>query len=214
MTAKPATPSVLWLGLPRMAYPAIGAIVLSASLGTLVFLWNSEQVRERYIRLTETALERGDAATALVGAARLLELPGESREASFFFLARAHLANGNAREANAILDWIAPSDKAVFAPAHLFVATRILEKASSDPSLLRLARRHALHALSLQPDAPDALRIFGRVAARQRSWVEAREALERAAGMDPSAIVELIPVLRVLGDEKSLEKWSSPATAN
>lgn len=214
MTTTPATPPVRWLGLPRMAYPAIGAIALCASLGTLVLLWNSEQVKERYIRLTEAALERGDAATALVGAARLLELPGSSREAGFLFLARAHLANGNAREASAIIDWIAPTDKAVFAPAHLFVATQILESASSDPALLRLARRQALNALSLQPDAPEALRIFGRVAARQRSWVEARQAFEKAAAKDPSAVVELIPVLKILGDQKGLEKWSTPATAD
>lgn len=191
----------------RASYPAIGALVCCAVLGAALLFWNPEAVRERYRRHASGALSAGDAGTALIAANRLVSLGGPRRDEALLLLAQASRTAGNEHDAAAILDLIAPVDRPVSAPAHLFLAADILSRGNAASGDLRVAQRQAANALSLDPHSSRAALLMGRAAARQRLWVEARRAYEQAAERDPAAIAELVPILRLLGDEAAAARW-------
>lgn len=190
---------------PKETIPAFSALAASLVLALLFFVWDASSVADRYRRMALAALQTGDAETARVAALRLLGQGESGRNEALFLLARAHLAAGNTGAARSVWNLIAPDHEAVYAPAHLFLATTLAR--NPDAASQRMAVHHAGLAQSLDPSAAEPRLITGRIAVRQRNWALARRSLEEAALTDPTAVFELLPVLRLLGEEEAAAAW-------
>jgi len=163
--------------------PAILAILGCIAFAFSIARWNPDSVRSRYRAIAQEALDRGDYQTALVASQRLLDFGGASRNDSLFKLALANLGLGHTAEAESILQLVAPPEKPVFAPAHLYVARTLLSRTGRSPEEDKAIAAQLGQALTLQPDSPEANGL----------------------------LFELIEISRRLRDEAGVARWRKKA---
>jgi len=112
-------------------------------------------------------VEEKDYPTALVAAGRLLSLGRESRNEALFLLARANLGVGHNAEVAGILQIVAPLNRPVFAPAHLFVARSLMARPNRSIEMDRVIETQLRNTLTLQPDSAEARELLARLRGRQ-----------------------------------------------
>ena len=159
-TSSPAVsrPPSFWIKLP-----AILAIVFCLVLGGSFLAWNPERVSSRYRAIAQKAVDEKDFPTALVAAGRLLSFGGESRNEALFLLVQANLGAGHNAEAAGILQMIAPLNRPVFAPAHLFVARTLMARPNRSTQMDRAIETQLGNTLTLHPDSAEAKELLARL---------------------------------------------------
>lgn len=160
--APVTTPAPVWLKIP-----AILAIAFCLALGISFLRWNPASIALRYRAIAQSALDRKDYPTAIVAASRLLSLGGESRNDALFKLALANLGLGRNAETSGILQIIAPVDRPVYAPAHLFIARTLMARAYRPLQVEQAIKAQLENALRLEPDSAEAKELRDRLQNRR-----------------------------------------------
>lgn len=156
---EPRTPAnTFWIKLP-----AILAIVFCLSLGFFFLRWSPSTISLRYQAIAQKALDEKDYPTAIVAANRLLSFGGASRNEALFLLALSNQGLGRTAEASSIMEMVAPLDKPIFAPAHLFVARTLMARAYRSPRMEQTIAAQLHNALALQPDSVEAKELLARL---------------------------------------------------
>ena len=158
IVTKSKRSSSFWIKLP-----AILAIAFCLALGVSFLRWNPATMSRRYQAIARKALDEKDYPAAVVAATRLLGFGGESRNEALFLLALANQGLGRNSEAASIMEMVAPLDRPVFAPAHLFVARTLLARSYRPPQLERAIEAQLRNALALQPDSAEARELLSRL---------------------------------------------------
>lgn len=153
---EPPRPS-RWIKLP-----AILAVLFCLVMGVSLLTWNPDTVRSRYRIIARVAIDKKDYPTALVAASRLLSFGGESRNEALLLLAQANLGAGHNAEAAGILQTVAPLDKPVYAPAHLFVARTLLARSNRSMQMDQAIGTQIRNAITLQPESAEANELLAR----------------------------------------------------
>jgi len=162
MSSSPNHPASIWIKLP-----AILAIAFCLALGISFLRWSPSSMALRYQAIAQKALDQKDYQTAIVAASRLLSFGGESRNEALFKLALANLGLGRTADAAGILQIIAPPDRPVFAPAHLYVARTLLSRAYLSPEMKQAIAAQLENALRLEPDSIEAKELRDRLQNRR-----------------------------------------------
>lgn len=160
--APPRSPSV-WIKIP-----AVLAIGFCLVMGIFFLAWNPEQMASRYRAIAQKALEEKDHPTALVAAGRLLHFGGDFRNEALLLLAQANLGTGRNAEASGILQVLAPLNKPVFAPAHLFVARTLMARPNRSVQMDRAIEAQLRNALTLDPESSEARELLSRLLDREK----------------------------------------------
>ncbi len=204
---KRTGPRFFWMDVPAILGLALVLVFLIA-----LSLWNPERVRRDYEVTAQAALDAGDAETALVAGQRLLSLGGESRNVAILVLAKAKLEMGRTADAWSLLSTVAPLDRPVFAPAHLFVAGRLL---NSNPGKKRNFEigRQIENALTLEPLSVEAWELLSRFHMQNHNWTGAKEALLKIVDENPPSMFPLIEVCHSLSDVEGANVWTDKALA-
>jgi len=157
MNHPPDPSASFWIKLP-----AILAIVFCLALGFSFLRWNPAAMSLRYQGIAQKALDDKDYPTAIVAANRLLGFGGALRNEALFHLALASMGLGRAAEASSIMAMVAPTDRPVFAPAHLFVARTLMARAYRSQQEEQAIAAQLRNALALQPDSVEAKELLSR----------------------------------------------------
>lgn len=149
--------------LPWLPIPAILAILFCVTLGLSIRKTNEPALSMRYQGISRNAIEQKDYPTALVASLRLLSFGERFRNEALFNLALAHQGLGQTSDAANLLAMVAPDDKPVFAPAHLYVARSLIARTTA-PSRETEDRIVAQlrNALILDPDSTEARALLAR----------------------------------------------------
>ena len=143
--------------------PAILAVVFCLALGFSFLRWNPAAMSLRYQAIAQKALDEKDYPTAIVAANRLLSFGGASRNDALFLLALANQGSGRTAEASSVMEMVAPLDKPIFAPAHLFVARALMARAYRPPQVEQAIEAQLRNVLALQPDSVEAREMLTRL---------------------------------------------------
>lgn len=187
-------PVQLLEGLPAVAVAAAFAAVLWAGASRpLARDYEAEAAR----------LEKGkDPAGALACYKRLLTLEPDRPEVRYaMVLDLEKLGRGD--QAEAIARPIAPDDRAGYAPAHYWMARRLLADRSRLAFNAARAEAHLLRFLRRYPEVPQARAMLGSLYSATGRPTEARPLLEATAGGEPDRLLELAAVRRALGDRSA-----------
>lgn len=151
---------------PRPAFwikvPAILAILFCLVLGGALLSWNPTAIGVRYQAAAEKALADKDYAKAIVASLRLLDLGDSFQNQARFKLALAYLGLGRIGEASASMELVAPTDKPVYAPAHLFVAKTLISRPDQSQRVREAAVAQLRNVLLLEPDSVEAKELLSR----------------------------------------------------
>lgn len=131
-------------------------------LGVLIRCQDSAALGTRYRDITLNALDQKDYHTALVASSRLLSFGAPFRNESLFKLALAHQGLGQTADASNLLEMVAPSDKPVYAPAHLYVARSLIAAGSRSRQVEDLIVAQLRNILALEPDSAEAKELLSR----------------------------------------------------
>jgi hypothetical protein len=152
----PASPA--WLKIP-----AVLAIVFCVALGLSIWHQDPAALSLRYRDIAQKALDQKDYPTALVAALRLLSFGESFRNESLFKLALAHQGLGQTSDASNLFEMVAPLDKPVYAPAHLFVARTLIARAGQSRQTEDLIVAQLRNVLILDPDSSEAKDLLSRL---------------------------------------------------
>jgi predicted Zn-dependent protease len=187
---------VRWLSL----LVGLPAVLLAAAL--LMLLWQSRRVSllAAYQADAEARLKKGDWHGALVDFKRLTTMSPE-RAASRLYLAVVLERVGQPARGEALARTIAPlDDKPSFAPAHLWLAERMILNHRAERGRLEAAEQHLLKFLKASPGNARAKKHLGDLYALTGRPRQARPYLEEIAGDDPGTLVNLAQVCKATGD--------------
>lgn len=196
---------------PWRDIPALVATVACIVFGFYLKHWSPASVRARYSDTAREALAARDFATARVACRRLLVLGSESRMQTLFDLAMALQGLGQGREASALLDMVAPFNRPVYAPAHLYVAKCLMTGTNKTIQTVKLAELQLKQVIALQPDSLEANEILGRHYFQEKEWVSARKHLIVALPSEPEFMFLIATACQKLGDTKGMLGWMEHA---
>lgn len=151
---------------PGQLEMALGAPAFAGLVLSVLVIWSSSQnaqetVSDRYFVAAMKADHQGDADTAKLWLAKVLQLkPGDP--AATFRVAIIAMKEKDYAKAKRIITALAPEKKAKYPPAHLFVASELLRKArgTSDLHTQKRIRRHLNAALTNSPGNRRALQML------------------------------------------------------
>lgn len=197
---------LLW-GLPALF---IGVTAIVTHLAATSASHNQAQLFEIYQKAAKSATTRGDHAEAKFYLERLIQFPAASTEILFEYAKMAQLTEDYPRMA-ATLRTLAPTDRAVFAPAHLWQAVQILSQKTQSRDDLKLAEQHLVHTLKLRADDTNAHRLLGEVFFAQGQWNEALPHLLDAIQYHPGHKLMLAKTYRFLNDPAQSARYAEDA---
>ena len=145
---------LLW-GLPAVAVTITSFYFLSAAATT-----RRIELAQRYVQAGRSALVSGQWPTATLYLERALELGIRNREVLFDLASAADKSGDESRKA-AVLQWLAPDDEAIYAPAHLWRAINALSTNPVPPEKQRDAEKQLRFALQMDPSNVNAHAILG-----------------------------------------------------
>lgn len=115
---------------------------------------------ETYLAAGQTALRQQNWEKANLFLGRAIELGINSNEVKYTLALAAEKTNDNARKL-AILDELAPDDRGVYAPAHLYRATSLVTKPRKTELDMQTAEKQIHFALDVQPNNVIAHALLG-----------------------------------------------------
>ena len=145
-----------------MKVPACLGILLCLVLGFLILRPTTDGLVSRYQALAQKSLDDKDYPTAVVASLRLMSFGERYRNDALFKLAQAKNGLGQTNDAANLLEIVAPADKPVYAPAHIFVARTLLARAYQSPEVKETIASQLRNALILQPDSAEARELLAR----------------------------------------------------
>jgi len=191
--------------------PALLAFLLGLAFIWAVFFWDPMVVRSHYGRVMNSAFGKGDYQTALVASQRLLALSPSWRNQTLFSMALAHQGLGHQDKALALLQEVAPADRPVFAPAHLYVANSLLRQPDASRRFLPLILAQFKQALALEPDSIEANEGLGAIYSSQKEWALAEKCFSAIIKKKPEHMLLLARMARERSNEKAAENWTHDA---
>lgn len=135
------------------------------------------QIVGKYQRAAKTAMVNQDFPAAMLYLERSIEQQPGNNEA-LFDLARAAEQTHDYPRMMSAMRKLAPENRPVHGPSHLWQATRLLTHAAVTPEQLRLAETHLLHALELRESTPLAHDLLGQMYFQLGLWAQAIPHLE------------------------------------
>jgi tetratricopeptide (TPR) repeat protein len=181
----------IWQGVPAI-------LVVSAVLGLAIWVGKtrSGDLARVYRQAAHEAMNNDDLAAAALYLEKLVSLDATDLASKFGLASVAH-ERGKGDLSTRLINELAPPDRAIYAPAHLWLARQLiadgLQSESTDsPAGLRLAARHLEHALRRQPGNLEAHELLGRIHTELYQRTGDRQHLETAAE-HIGEIVEAIP---------------------
>lgn len=111
----------------------------------------------------------------------------------------------------ATLRALAPTDRAIFAPAHLWQAIQALSTASPSKDDLEFAQTHLQHTLKLNPDDINAHRLLGEIHFSQGRWQEALPHLLKAIEHSPRHKLMVAKACGMLKDQPRMVRYAEEA---
>ena len=142
--------------------PVILVAGAAAYIGIAAASLDRGQIVGKYQRAAKTAMVNQDFAAAMIYLERSIEQQPGNNEA-LFDLARAAEQTHDYPRMTSAMRKLAPEDRPVHGPSHLWQATRLLTHAAVSPEHLRLAETHLLHALELRESTPLAHDLLGQM---------------------------------------------------
>ncbi|MEZ6131850.1 MAG: tetratricopeptide repeat protein [Planctomycetaceae bacterium] len=130
---------------------------------------------QRYLAAADREFNRENWTTAEQFFGRAIQL-GINTPDVRFRLAQAAQKSGDTSRMIAILTALAPADRPVYAPAHLWQAMQLLSNATAER--VQIATRHLKHALLLDPGNRTAHSLMGDLAYQIQDWPSAVQHLE------------------------------------
>ncbi|MBS0201589.1 MAG: hypothetical protein JSS49_01730 [Planctomycetes bacterium] len=163
--------------------PALVLIVAVSYLGIAIADQDDKLILAKYQRAAKSSLDGKDFNAAKLYLERLLEKRPGDREVLFDLARAAEHTRDYPRLASA-MRLLAPEDRPVHGPSHLWQATRLLSHNPVTPQQVRLAESHLLHALTLRESVPVAHDLLGQMYFQLGLWSQAIPHL--SASPDPS----------------------------
>lgn len=157
--------------------PAVAAVVACITLGAIVASRDRFSLAEKYVLAARVASENEDWSRAKLCFERALELGIRSPQVLFDLAITAQRSGDESRKL-AVLERIAPDDRAVYAPSHLWRATQLLSSPSVTKEIAALAEKHLRFAVELDPENQSAHAILGDLYFQASLWDAACEHLQ------------------------------------
>ena len=164
---------LLWPSLPAIL--ALSLLVFGA-LAVFFIKHQQDGLQRRYLRQAGAALAAGNFEAARVACLRGLAAPRTERERAdwMFYLAVSLNGLGQTAEANGLLAAAAPLNHPGSPEGHVMVAQSLLNSTNLNPETLRMAERHLLNALAVDPKSLAANEMLGRFYINTRKFNQAR----------------------------------------
>jgi Flp pilus assembly protein TadD len=188
--------------------PALLAIMASVATALTVTSVNRIDRAQKYLLAGRVAMRAESWSTAKLYYERAIELGAREPDA-MFDLAIASEQTGDEARKRAVLQRLAPDDQAVYAPAHLWKATRILAVGSISEEQLLLAETQLHHVLHLEPDNSMAHAILGDMYS-QRGILD--RAIHHLSKSDRKSIFYQLKLAKVLKQTGNLPQAELVAT--
>ncbi|MCA9051911.1 MAG: tetratricopeptide repeat protein, partial [Planctomycetaceae bacterium] len=160
-----------------------------------------------YIRAGMSAYSTGQWEPAKLYLERALELGASDRDL-MFSLARAAEATQDKARVVAILQKLAPEGRPVYAPAHFWMATQILNSGTVDRAEIRKAETHLKHILQLNPGHTAAHGLLGDIYFQLGHWEAAARHLEQSNSGSPKYRLLLAKACLNAGDKTRAERYA------
>jgi len=197
-----------WLLLAGL--PAVLAIVFSGYLILAIALQDPRQLVEKYRKAAKNCMDTGKFDAAKVYLERVLEFQRGDREALFDLAKAAASTDDSPRAASAMLV-LAPTDHAVYGPAHLWQATRLLSHKPLTIKELRVAELHLGYALQMNENNPVAHRLLAEIYFQQGLWTQAIPHLKISLQHDRDCLLKLAVAYQRLGDKDKARRFGEEA---
>ena len=97
-----------------------------------------------------------------------------------FMLAKASQENKDYPRMVALLNELAPINSAVYGPAHVWQAVQVLGKGKVSKADARVAKKHLIHSINLEPQNRTANALLGDLYFQESDWESAAAHLEIA----------------------------------
>lgn len=203
---------------PRHWLPALPAVLaLLCWLAFFMYAWIA-WTPERQVRAYEShageAFIRSDFESARVACERMLQLDPTQRKKALYGIGVALGALGKTDDAYAYLRNIAPLDGGGYAPAHQYLARRLLQATNPPPDQVKLAELHLRHAVALDPDSTDAHLLLGQLYLRAGTRGLAKDHFKKAAEANRDAFLTVAQLSAADGDTVEAEIWARRALAH
>ncbi len=184
-------------GLPAIL-AACGVLLLAGAAG----MTDPGKMRARYMHEASRFLDAKNYPAALLGFERVAEMDGPSGtdRSVEYDLAVCLDAVGEHERAAALMDRLAPEDRAGFAPAHAWKARRLLAGSKPSPAAIRDAESHLLHALQDAPNTIEAHDNLGEFYLRTGRPERAIPYLEKLVVARPELLLMLARALQARGN--------------
>ena len=179
-----------WLCLPTVL-----------AVGFLVFIWlavssvrhKTVELDQYYRRLVGVSLATKHFEAARIACLRCLTTARTDRDRAdwMLYLAMALKGLGAQADADALLAAAAPLDHPGSPQAHLIVAQSLLSATNLNSPTLRLAEKHLLAAIALDPNSAPAGEMLGRFYLNTRRYEDAQEYLQKVYPAKPDVALLL-----------------------
>jgi tetratricopeptide (TPR) repeat protein len=164
--------ALLW-GLPAIL---IGAACIAWA--TVAASRDPFSLANRYVAAAQAASDAENWQKAKLCFERAIELGVRSPQ-TLFDLAITAQRSGDESRKLAVLERIAPDDRAVYAPSHLWRATQLLSAPTVTKEVAALAEKHLRFAVELDPDNQSAHAILGDLYFQAGLWQSAATHLQQ-----------------------------------
>ncbi|HEY5313309.1 MAG TPA: tetratricopeptide repeat protein [Pirellulales bacterium] len=190
--------------------PAVLGAIVAIGLGAGITLTSRDDLSVRYGTAAKQAIDDRDHARAALWLTRLAKQ--EPRQPAYRYeLAVALDGEGQHEQARALMQTLAPSDRAGFPPAHLWLARRLCEQPSATIGELQAAWRHLNRVLHYSPHAEEVHALLARVLVSLGQLADAEQHLKQAATHDPDMRLLLAAVYAREGKFEQSEQSAKAA---
>jgi tetratricopeptide (TPR) repeat protein len=164
--------------------PAMLGAILAIGLGARVALTTNIDLDLRYATAAKTAIDDHDHALAALWLTRLVKQ--EPRQPAYRYeLAVSLDGQGEHDRARALMQTLAPNDRAGYPHAHLWLAKHLCDRPSATVGELQAAWRHLKRVLRYSPHAEEVHALLARVLVSLGQLADAKQHLQESAAHDP-----------------------------
>ena len=204
----------LWTRKTTLAVlPAVLGVVVAIGLGAGVAWTSPAKLATRYAELAQQAVNEHDHAAAALWLTRLVKL--DSRQPAYRYeLAVALEGQGLHDRAWALMQTMAPADRAGYPHAHFWLARQLCAQPKPTIGNLQTAWRHLTHVLQFNPRSEEAHALLARVLMSLGELDDAEKHLQQAAARDPEMRLLLAALYAREGKRQQAESVAKAAAAD
>ena len=180
--------------------PALLLLMFAAYIVLWTRLHSHGALHNRYSDWARTSVRAQEFEKAGLCFERLYQMGDRSSETVFEFARVLRRLDSNDPRIDALLDQVAPRDRAVYVPAHIWRAERVLHQSSLTNDDWAFAEAQLIQALYLDPNLPQAHILMSRLLLVTNRWAEAKAHLHEAARVKPELRLSLAKALAYSGE--------------